>query len=222
MSEKNYFPTGLYVLNEKEYRKEVTKIVSVANKRIVRLEKSKLQDSPAYQKWLNEGGVKFSVKGKTHNQLQREVARLKKFMESETSTVRGLNKTLKNMAKATGVKYKNLRDLQSKAKNFFTLASKVEQYLRSVNDIASAIGYQKIWTAINQYVQKEKVDLTKAEGDIEGLSKTVSELLADYDSGKLVTVEQAEKIFEKGLNNMVDDMLDDVGKSIEKNWWFID
>ena len=218
MSEKNYFPSGLYVLNEKEYRKEVTKIVSVANKRIKRLEKSKLTDSPAYQKWLNEGGVKFSVKGKTHNQLQREVARLKKFMESETSTVRGLNNTLKNMAKATGVKYKNLRDLQSKAKNFFTLASKVEQYLRSVNDIASAIGYQKIWTAINQYVQKEKIDLAKAEGDIEGLTKTVSELLADYDSGKLVTEEQVKKIAESGLKNMVDD----TAKAIEKNWWFID
>ena len=218
MSEKNYFPSGLYVLNEKEYRKEVTKIVSVANKRIKRLEKSKLTDSPAYQKWLNEGGIKFSVKGKTHNQLQREVARLKKFMESETSTVRGFNNTLKKMAKATGVKYKNLRDLQSKAKNFFTLASKVEQYLRSVNDIASAIGYQKIWTAINQYVQKEKIDLAKAEGDIEGLTKTVSELLADYDSGKLVTEEQVKKIAESGLKNMVDD----TAKAIEKNWWFID
>lgn len=218
MSEKNYFPSGLYVLNEKEYRKEVTKIVSVANKRIARLEKSKLTDSPAYQKWLDEGGAKFSVKGKSHNQLQREVARLKKFMQSETSTVRGLNQTLKNMAKATGVKYKNLRDLQSKAKNFFTLASKVEQYLRSVNDIASAIGYQKIWTAINQYVQKEKIDLAKAEGDIEGLTKTVSELLADYDSGKLVTEEQVKKIAESGLKNMVDD----TAKAIEKNWWFID
>lgn len=218
MSEKNYFPSGLYVLNEKEYRKEVTKIVSVANKRIKRLEKSKLTDSPAYQKWLNEGGVKFSVKGKTHNQLQREVARLKKFMESETSTVRGLNKTLKNMAKATGVKYKNLRDLQNKAKNFFTLASKVEQYLRSVNDIASAIGYQKIWTAINQYVQKEKIDLAKAEGDIERLTKTVSELLADYDSGKLVTEEQVKKIAESGLK----DMVDDTAKAIEKQWYFID
>lgn len=218
MTVKNYFPPGLYVLNGKEYRREVTKIVSVANKRIKRLENSNLTDSPAYQKWLNEGGVRFSVKGKTHNQLQREVARLKKFMESETSTIRGLNRTLKNMAKTTGVKYKNIRDLQSKAKNFFTLASKVEQYLRTVNDIASAIGYQKIWTAINQYVQKEKIDLAKAEGDIEGLTKTVSELLADYDSGKLVTEEQVKKIAESGLKNMVGD----TAKAIEKNWWFID
>ena len=63
---KNYFPKELYVLNEQEFRKEVTKIVSVANKRIERLEKANLKDSPAYQKWLNDGGVKFGVKGKTH------------------------------------------------------------------------------------------------------------------------------------------------------------
>ena len=167
---------------------------------------------------LNDGGVRFSVKGKTHNQLQSEVARLKKFMESETSTVRGLNNTLKNMAKVTGVKYRNLRDLQSKAKNFFTLANKVEQYLRTVNDIASAIGYQKIWTAINQYVQKNKIDLANAEGNIEGLTKTVSELLAGYDRGKIVTEEQSKKIVESGLQNMVDD----IAKEIEKKWWFIE
>lgn len=215
---KSYFPKELYALNEKEFRKEVTKIVSVANKRIERLEKSNLKDSPAYQKLLNDGGVRFSVKGKTHNQLQSEVARLKKFMESETSTVRGLNNTLKNMAKVTGVKYRNLRDLQSKAKNFFTLANKVEQYLRTVNDIASAIGYQKIWTAINQYVQKNKIDLANAEGNIEGLTKTVSELLAGYDRGKIVTEEQHKKIVESGVQNMVDD----IAKEIEKKWWFIE
>ena len=215
---KNYFPKELYVLNEQEFRKEVTKIASVANKRIDRLEKANLTDSPAYQKWLNDGGVKFGVKGKTYNQLQSEVARLKKFMESETSTVRGLNNALKNMAKVTGVKYRNLRDLQSKAKNFFTLASKVEQYLRTVNDIASAIGYQKIWTAINQYVQKNGIDLANAEGNIEGLTKTVSELLADYDRGKIVTEEQSKKIVESGVQNMVDD----IAKEIEKKWWFIE
>ena len=126
----------------------------------------------------------FSVKGKSHNQLQREVARLKKFMQSETSTVRGLNQTLKNMAKATGVKYKNLRDLQSKAKNFFTLASKVEQYLRTVDDIASAIGYQKIWEAINTYTKESKTDLANSETDIDSLVETVTKMLNGTNHAK--------------------------------------
>ena len=185
MSEKNYFPSGLYVLNEKEYRKEVTKIVSVANKRIARLEKSKLTDSPAYQKWLDEGGAKFSVKGKSHNELQREFARLRAFIGSETSTIQGVNKVLKDMANNTGIVYTSVKELKAQSNKFFELSSKVEQYLRTVDDMASAIGYQKIWEAINQYVKDERINLADSEMDIDKISKSVSEVLTAFDSKKL-------------------------------------
>ena len=217
---KSYFPKDLYFLDEKEFRKEVTKIVSVANKRIARLEKSKLTDSPAYRKLVDNGGIRFSVKGKTHNELQREVSRMKKFMESETSTVRGLNNSLKKMAAATGVKYKNLKDLQSKAKGFFELSSKVEQYLRNVNDMASAIGYQKIWTAVNQYVKTEKIDLADSGNNIDELSKILSELLADYQTGKLVEKDQLKIIAKEGAERIMADMLPNAKK--ENDWWFIE
>lgn len=217
---KSYFPKELYFLDEKEFRKEVTKIVSVANKRVARLEKSKLTDSPAYRKLEENGGVRFSVKGKTHNELQREVARMKKFIESETSTVRGLNNSLKKMAVATGVKYKNLKDLQSKAKGFFELSSKVEQYLRNVNDMASAIGYQKIWTAVNQYVKTEKIDLADSNNNIDELSKILSELLADYQTGKLVEKDQLKKITEDGIAKIMTDILPN--GDIKQEWWFIE
>ena len=217
---KSYFPKELYFLDEKEFRKEVTKIVSVANKRVTRLEKSKLTDSPAYRKLEENGGVRFSVKGKTHNELQREVARMKKFIESETSTVRGLNNSLKKMAGATGVKYKNLKDLQSKAKGFFELSSKVEQYLRNVNDMASAIGYQKIWTAVNQYVKTEKIDLADSNNNIDELSKILSELLADYQTGKLVEKDQLKKITEDGIAKIMTDILPN--GDIKQEWWFIE
>lgn len=217
---KSYFPKELYFLDEKEFRKEVTKIVSVANKRVARLEKSKLTDSPAYRKLEENGGVRFSVKGKSHNELQREVARMKKFVESETSTVRGLNNSLKKMAGATGVKYKNLKDLQSKAKGFFELSSKVEQYLRNVNDMASAIGYQKIWTAVNQYVKTEKIDLADSNNNIDELSKILSELLADYQTGKLVEKDQLKKITEDGIAKIMTDILPN--GDIKQEWWFIE
>ena len=96
-------------------RAEIRKLTAKANKRLDRLEKNGLESSPAYQKWLADGEVRFSVKGKDHNQLQKEVARLKRFLNSETSTVRGVNKTLKEMAKNTGIKYKNLKDRFYKA-----------------------------------------------------------------------------------------------------------
>ena len=104
------------------YRAEASKLASLANKRIARLEANGLTDSPAYKAYIETGG-KFGVRGKDHNQLQSEVARLKKFIESETSTVKGVTKTLKEMASNTGIKYENLKDLRSKAAKFFELSS---------------------------------------------------------------------------------------------------
>lgn len=158
-------------------RAEIRKLTATANKRIARLEKNGLESSPAYQKWLADGEVKFSVKGKDHNQLQKEVSRLKRFLNSETSTVRGVNRTLKEMASNTGIKYKNLKDLRTKSAKFFELASKVEQYLRTVDDIASAIGYQKIWEAINKYTKQRGEAIGEGGADIDAMVRTVTDML---------------------------------------------
>ena len=158
-------------------RAEVSKLVAKANKRAARLERNNLEDSPAYQKLINDGDVRFSVRGKDHNQLQKEVSRLNKFLESETSTVRGINRVLKDMARNTGIKYKTLAELRTKSAKFFELSSKVEQYLRTVEDMASAIGYQKIWEAINKYVKAEGMDLNDANNDIDKMVQIVTDML---------------------------------------------
>lgn len=177
---------GRYISKEniKEAKKEITKLASMANKRLQRLENANLESSPAYKKWVSDGAVKFSVKGKDHNQLQRELSRLQTFINAETSTVRGANNTLKEMAKNTGIKYKNLTDLRQKADKFFELSSKVEQYLRTVDDIASAIGYQKIWEAINTYTKESKTDLANSETDIDSLVETVTKMLNGANHAK--------------------------------------
>lgn len=172
---------GVWTLDNKQFRKEVSRMAAIANKRIDRLEKNNLETSPAYKKWFDEGGgAKFGVRGKTHNELQKEASRLQKFLEAETSTVRGVNSTLKTMAKNTGVTYKNLVDLRGKAAKFFELASKVEQYLRQTEDIASAIGYQKIWEAINVYVKEENVNLSDAKLSIDDMIEKVNNVLNNY------------------------------------------
>lgn len=167
---------------------EVSRKASLANKRLVRLENNNLTSSPAYQKWVDyKGGVKFSVKGKDYNQLQQELARVNSFIESKTSTVRGLNKVLKEMAENTGIKYGSVKELQSKSKNFFALADKIKEYLRQTEGSASAIGYQPVWQAINEYVQQEKIDLGDSELDIDDLVLKISEL---------TTYEKVEQGFE--------------------------
>lgn len=179
-----------------EFRKEVSRLASLANKRIQRLEGAKLTDSPAYQKWVENGSVKFGVKGKTYNQLQSEMARLNRFINAQTSTIRGINSNLKEMAANTGIKYGTLKELRSKATNFFELSSKVEQYLRTVNDMASAIGYNKIWEVINEYVEREKIDLSGAENNIDELSKMVSELIVQQQNHNATVIDDGWVVLE--------------------------
>ncbi len=55
-----------------EYRREVSRKASMANKRIERLEKADAKDSPAYKRYVKEGSVRFGVKGKDQKELQKE------------------------------------------------------------------------------------------------------------------------------------------------------
>lgn len=162
------------------YRKEASRLVSAANKRVSRLESNNLKDSPAYKTYIESGG-KFGIQGKSYNEVQAEVSRLRKFLDSETSTVRGANRTLKEMAENTGIRYKNLDELKDKSAKFFELSSKVEQYLRSVEDMASAIGYQKIWQAVNEYVKQEQQTLDGSVDDVDEMVERISKALAEYE-----------------------------------------
>lgn len=167
--------------NIKAMRKEASRLASLANKRVARLERNELKDSPAYKQYIESGG-KFGVKGKTYNEVQTELSRLKRFIDSQTSTVKGTIDNLKTMAANTGITYKNLKDLKTKSAKFFELSGKVEQYLRTVDDMASAVGYQKIWEAINEYTDKAKIDLGDGEADIDSMIEAVTTAIKEYET----------------------------------------
>ena len=163
-------------------RAEISRKVSLANKRLKRLEEKGYTDNPAYVK---SGGY-FSIKGKNYNQTQKELARLDKFINATTSTIRGTHTYLKEMATNTGIKYKNLQDLRVIAPKFFELASKTEQYLRTVEDMASAIDYNQIWEQVNVYVTENRIDLTNAKGDIDQMIKHVVAGIKQYEDKNTV------------------------------------
>ena len=177
--------TGPYKKEKRErmrkFRTKASRLVSMANKRLVRLEENELTDSPAYEKLVGDDGEKprFSIRGKDYNEVQREVAKMNRFLNAQTSTIRGANRVLKEMAKNTGIKYKNLKELRSKASQFFELASKVEQYLRTVDDMASAIGYQKIWEAVNNYVKDSSREIEGAQKSIEQMTSEIAEAIKE-------------------------------------------
>lgn len=183
------------VYNEKverirKQRQEASRLASMANKRLKRLEKNDLQDSPAYQKWLESGGEKFGIRGKDYNAVQKEMARMRQFINSQTSTVKGINNVLKEMADNTGIRYKNLKELRQSSKQFFELSSKIEQYLRTVDDMASSIGYQKVWEQINQYVQTNKIELGEANNNIEELTQRIVEAMDVYNEKERINTNE--------------------------------
>lgn len=155
----------------KRLRNEVAKMANTANKRLNRLESNQLQMLPAYKSWQDNGAIRFSVKGKSYNQLQTEYWRLKNFLDNRTSTVREANKFLREMAVNTGIKYHGLKDLKAKSANFFRLAEKIKEYNSKINQSAQAINYQRIWQQINTYIKSTNTDLANAISSDEQLDK---------------------------------------------------
>ena len=177
--------------NEKELRnkiqelkKEIQRKANIAHKRLKRLEQNNLTQLPAYQQWVKDGKVRFGVKGKNYNELQAELARLNRFLDSKTSLVREANKYMKDIANMTGVKYGSVKELPDKLSNFFRISEKVEEYLRNVEGSASAIGYHKIWEVVNEVVESEEVDLTGSFDEVEKLLPKLTEALQYQEVGE--------------------------------------
>lgn len=82
-----FTPDQFNKLTDAELRKVTSSLISAANKRVRRLENAG-QQSPALSHVMQHGG-RFSIKGKTFNQVRAEYARTRKFLESETGNLRG-------------------------------------------------------------------------------------------------------------------------------------
>lgn len=163
----------------RQLKQEISKKASMANKRLKRLEKNDLTNVPAYRQYVKGGGVKFSVKGKSYNELQAELSRVNHFINSKTSTVRGTNSVLKEIANTAKIKYNNLSELYSNVNQFFSIASKVEDYLNATGQTALAIGYQRIWEAINKYVEQEGKILLDTTRDLATALPDIAKLTGD-------------------------------------------
>lgn len=166
----------VYKSEYQRLKAEVSRYASMANKRLVRLENNGFEDSPAYKKWVEQGAQKFSVRGKDYNELQRELARVRAFCNAKTSTIRGAQNVLKEIAANTGADLKG-KQLWAQASNFFKIASMVEQYIRTTENVASAIGYQKIWQAVNEYAQKQNVEMSAIADNMEQVVANIAQML---------------------------------------------
>lgn len=165
-----------FTAEERKLRAEARRLVSMANKRLRRLEEQNLINTPAYQQWVEDGAQKFSVRGKSMEEVKQEIARMNDFLRKQTSTVRGAKQYLKNLAKETGIKsYEDFSDLQRKLKTFFETTTKIKEYLYNSKEIGVAIGYQKIWEVVSDYVEEVGHELELTEENVVEMSKKIVE-----------------------------------------------
>lgn len=178
---------SVFALDAPALRKEVSRLSAIANKRIQRLIERDWADSPALKALQRTGGeARFGVRGKTHQEVQTEAARLLNFLNAETSTITGVQDNIRQIAQITGIPYYSKEDIQSlkeQTTKFFELQNKLEQYLRSMGDSASALDYRNIWNQINLYVKEQKLDLSSASVSVESLLANADEILSK-ESGR--------------------------------------
>lgn len=88
-------------LSGKELKQLTSRLVSASNKRIKRLEQTKLGKSSFAYQTVEERGRKFSVRGKTTQQLKQEFKLTSNFLRMKTSTVKGWEKYRKSVEMRT-------------------------------------------------------------------------------------------------------------------------
>ena len=159
---------------ERKYRQEASRKVSMANKRLQRIEQQNLQMSPSYKKWVADGGQKFGIKGKSNNEVKAEVARLNKFLNQTTSTVKGTKKYLTNVANQVGVKqWDSFEDLGNQLQGFFDVSDKVQEYLQNSKEVSVSIGYKKVWEEVNEYADSLGEEFTLLDSDVAEIAENV-------------------------------------------------
>lgn len=158
-------------MTNKELNKELNRLNSLANKRLKRL-KNKGIKSPA----LRNMPDKFTNKGKTRAEKLKDFHRVSKFVNSETSTLKGVKETYKKILNNTGLDDVILEKTSIDAKTvgtsqvidltneFFSLASMVTDYLESKGDFLS---YDKVW----DYVKTEMKLNSSDDIDLNGMNR---------------------------------------------------
>lgn len=173
-------------LTNKELNKELNRLNSLANKRIQRLKKQGIK-SPAMRNMPD----KFTNKGKTRAEKLKDFHRVSKFVNSETSTLKGVKETYKKILNNTGLddvilektsidtKSINTSQVIDLTNEFFSLTSMVDDYLQSKGDFLS---YDKVWDYVKEEMKlnsSDEIDLNGMDRD-EMLHNIIRKIHDDY------------------------------------------
>lgn len=111
---KDVLSMDIYKLNKESLKQVLNKLISTANKRVKRLEEKGIERySPAYRRVQNDNAdayintgkqlKAFSSRGlKTRNEIEQEVKRVKSFLTSESSTIKGVESQREDVRRELG------------------------------------------------------------------------------------------------------------------------
>lgn len=159
-------------LNRKDLSAITSRLVSASNKRIKRFEER--GEKPLAMRGIDKN---FSVKGKNTNQLRHEFAKMRNFLQFDTSTSKGWNKFKQDVATRTGYE----GDIE-KSENFW---DKYNEFKKNNNDLVKARGSERV-----QQILKQEIEVTEKD-------KLMSKLLEDVERGY---TEEELKNFEEENN----------------------
>ena len=109
---RKQLPDGFTTMKRGELAKQLQPTIDAANKRLKRLQGMETL-SPALSSVMESGG-KFSLKGKTRNEVIKESSRAIAFINMRTSTVSGAKQFENNFAAKLSNKSKNITNDQRK------------------------------------------------------------------------------------------------------------
>lgn len=172
--------------NESALRKAVKQLADSANKRIKRLQESKLE-SRALDKAFKSGG-KFTTKGKDFTELQDEFMRVKEFLESPSSTVKGIREARRKVIKSLK---KSGVDISEE--DFAEIMGMYEQLREENPSISEKDLYYRVLKAIKQYVADKDLDpaeiYEKIKEDLSKIYESVKEREYDYATSSFFRLE---------------------------------
>lgn len=143
-------------LNRSELRQAVSRLSSAANKRLKRLSESGVESLSA--RTVEQSGGKFSTRGKGLDELRAEFMRVKDFLKSSTSTVKGARQAERDAIQAVKDIYgEDLagRDIRKMLDDFYKLQEYDEEYQ------AQKLRYGHLIDENNEYTTEEKEDIRR-------------------------------------------------------------
>lgn len=183
-----------------EYRKEIRRVFQVANRRIQNIENAGLL-SPAVQA-LNKDDVKgfskFSMSGKTWDELKLEYGRAIAFLRQPTSTVRGIrqyNEHLRQAYDLTEDEFNAMKDNLLGKLTSLSESNFVEKYLMRYKDFTGEM-------------EQSASDIsTQIESEAESIQRAIDNAIKRQADNAVREITD----FEESVLKMFDDVVNKIG-----------